>query len=300
MTGREEILNLQEKYVDAAGCRFGYVEQGRAKANQPTLFFVHATGFHSRLWDFHMRALASYHCIALDLRGHGRSDNLAVDHWRTFSEDVAAVVAALGLTHVIGIGHSMGAHALLEAAAGSDAFASLLLLDPTVLSPDKYEVPATQLESGALHPAAKRRNRFESAQHMQDTLREKSSFPLFHPEIFADYCDYGVEAHPGGGDKLCCEPVVEAHVYMAATSNPGVLAAAATLEVPVTIVRAKAPQGEAEMDWASSPTWPGLVGVLPNAVEHHWPECTHFIPMQKPLEVIALIQAEIKAWKQSC
>lgn len=288
---------VHQGFVDIDDCRLAYVERGSNQADKPTLFFVHATGFHSRVWDYLIEALPEYHIIALDQRGHGRSDKQTVRNWQRFAQDQIAVTQALGIERAIGIGHSMGGHGLLQAAHLSGAFTRLLLLDPTVSAPEAYAGHDPAVFEGELHPAAKRRSRFASAAEMQTQLQGKSSFPLFHPRIFKDYCEFGVEADEAGGVRLCCDPVVEAHVYMSARSNPGVLDAARELSIPVTIVRAKAPSADNPYDFSSSPTWPGLVDLLPHAQEHHWPECTHFVPMQKPDEVIALIRQEIANWQ---
>ena len=288
--------SVHQKFVDIGDCRLAYVERGQPSAARPTLMFVHATGFHSRVWDYHAEAFPEHHVIALDLRGHGQSAKLAVDHWRTFATDIASVVETLGINQVIGIGHSMGGHGLVEAADLSGAFARLFLLDPTIASAEAYAAAAGLEDNGEMHPAAKRRNRFGSATEFQDAIASKSSFPIFHPRIFRDYCHFGVEPDEGGGVRLCCEPIVEAHVYMAARSNPGIMDAVRRLEIPVTIVRAKTPTSLDSMDWASSPTWPELVHEFRQGTEHHWPDCTHFIPMERPDEVIELLQLEVDAW----
>ncbi|MEE2783550.1 MAG: alpha/beta hydrolase [Pseudomonadota bacterium] len=284
----------EEKFIEVNGARLCYFERGTPNPDKPTLYFVHATGFHARVWDYHCARLQDYHRIALDQRGHGRSEDLAVDHWSTFGEDQAAFVTALGLTNLIGIGHSMGGHGLVDAAAKTEAFARLLLLDPTIASPESYAslMPASD---GELHPAVRRRKVFQSIEQMIEVLGEKGSFPLFEPSIFRDYCQHGVEPCEEGV-RLLCQPEVEARVYMAARSNGDILLSARTLDIPVTIVRAKQ-AGELDlMDFSTSPTWPDLVGEFKQGQEQHWHDCTHFIPMQRPGEVVALIQDEINKW----
>jgi hypothetical protein len=43
------------------------------------------------------------------------------------------------------------------------------------------------------------------------------------------------------------------------------------------------------MDFASSPTWPGLVGELRNGREIHLADRTHFLPMESPELVARLV-----------
>ena len=40
----------------------------------PTLWMVHATGFHGRVWDQVIHHLPGRHVIAVEQRGHGRSE----------------------------------------------------------------------------------------------------------------------------------------------------------------------------------------------------------------------------------
>lgn len=272
------------------GAELAYFERGSRRDDLPTLLFVHATGFHARVWDYHAEALPEYHIIALEQRGHGRSEKLAVTDWRTFGEDQAAFVQALDLHGLIGIGHSMGAHGMIDGAAISGRFSRLLLLDPTVAQESAYGPEYSAQFGGELHPAAKRRNQFASVQEMIDSLSPKSSFPFFHPRIFRDYCQYGLEPAAGGGFVLACQPQIEAHVYMSARSNGAVYGSVRALDIPVTIVRAKLPDQTGVQDFSSSPTWPGLAQSFKQGQDLHWPDCTHFIPMQRPDEVIGIIQ----------
>ena len=118
--GEEELSmdsTMHQHRLRVNGAELAYFERGTRRDDLPSLFFVHATGFHGRVWDYHAEAFPEHHIIALEQRGHGRSEKLAVTDWRTFGEDMAAVVAALDLRGLIGIGHSMGAHAMIDGAA---------------------------------------------------------------------------------------------------------------------------------------------------------------------------------------
>ena len=271
------------------GTELAYFERNEARRDAPTLFFVHATGFHGRVWDYIIEQFPDCHVIALEQRGHGRSAKHTVDHWRTFGEDQAAFIDALGLTDLLGVGHSMGAHAMIDAAAKSTAFRRLLLCDPTVASPQDYEA-APEVDFSVLHPAARRRRNFASVEEMIEQLAPKSSFPLFHPRMLRDYCEHGLEDDGAGGLTLCCPPEVEAHVYMASRTNGGVYDSVREIDIPVTVVRAKRPPEDAPHDFASSPTWPGLAGTFSKGTEIHLEDCSHFIPMERPQLVVRLIQ----------
>ncbi len=90
-------------------CELAYFERHpEQKGRGPTLLLVHATGFHARLWDQILARLPAVHSIALDQRGHGRSDSQPIRHWRVMGEDQARLVETLELRDIVGVGHSMG------------------------------------------------------------------------------------------------------------------------------------------------------------------------------------------------
>lgn len=274
-----------------------YFEWGQSQSNKPSLFFVHATGFHGRVWDQVVEAFPEHHVISMEQRGHGRSSSLAVAHWATFGEDQTGLVRHLGLDGLIGIGHSMGAHGLVDCAAASGAFSRLLLLDPTIAEPSAYADAQPPNLSGELHPASKRRSRFVSPEAMVEQLRSKASFPLFAPQILSDYCHYGLTATNDGDFELLCQPEVEAHVYMTSRTNGAIYSSVRQLDIPVMIMRAKTPAAGAIQDFSSSPTWSGLVNEFPKATEVHLAQCSHFIPMQEPRLVVEQLQREVDAWQ---
>jgi len=63
------------------------------------------------------------------------------------------------------------------------------------------------------------------------------------------------------------------------------------------VLRAQEPWSEltGPMAFSTSPTWPGLAAEFPNGREIHFPDKTHFLPMEIPDEVAALIRAELEA-----
>ncbi|MFT5393103.1 MAG: lipase [Gammaproteobacteria bacterium] len=301
------------------GVTLAYFERNRPHPDRPSLLFVHATGFHGRIWDRVAQAFPQLHTIALELRGHGRSEKRTIPHWNILGKDVEEFVNTLALHNVIGIGHSVGGHALVDAAANNHHFARLILLDPTIVAPEAYAQSLPSAKTGGkIHPAAKRRRYFRSPTHMFEQLRNKGSYPLFDAGTFWDYCRFGLLPTAGtahgareassGPDRnatdtnilpyeLACPPLIEASVYMSSRTNEGIFDSVRSVSVPVVVLRAKLPPTIRQpMDFASSPTWPGLAGAFPNAREIHLSACTHFIPMQFPDTVIDTVQSEVDRW----
>ncbi|WP_271411447.1 alpha/beta fold hydrolase [Pseudomonas sp. Q1-7] len=93
-------------YFDNDGCQLHYEDYGRG---MPVLL-VHGLGSSTRDWEYQVPALAArYRVIALDVRGHGRSDKPRERYSiATFADDVVALIEHLGLIDVHLVGISMG------------------------------------------------------------------------------------------------------------------------------------------------------------------------------------------------
>ena len=101
--------------VSADGVQIRYELKGKG---EPTLIFLHGWCCDRSYWRQQLPYFATRHrVVAIDLAGHGES-GLNRKAWTmdAFGDDVAAVVAKLGLKQVVLIGHSMGGTVILKAA----------------------------------------------------------------------------------------------------------------------------------------------------------------------------------------
>jgi len=271
------------------GIRLTWFEWGAV--GDPAILLVHATGFHARCWDRTVAALPDgYRVIAVDMRGHGRSDKIGPYNWTTFGRDLEALVRGLGLRDAIGVGHSMGGHCVTQVAARVvGAFRRLLLVDPVIMGPEAYASVRHQVHAGPEdHPVARRRDQWLSWNEMYERFRDRLPFSRWRPEVLEDYCRYGVLADPaGGGWLLACPGVVEASIYMG-SAETDVHSLIPSVAIPVVVLRAQAREpGDANvMDFSKSPTWPQLAAEFPNGRDVFLPDHTHFIPMEDP-ELVA-------------
>ena len=281
--------------VNANGVALAYFEwRADLRGTAPTLLLVHATGFHGRVWDQVIARLPARHVIALEQRGHGRSETTTINNWALFGHDLAAFVAATHLQQVIGVGHSMGAHALVRAAAvDPSAFDRLVLIDPVILAPEIYLQPAPP--GADRHPAERRVNRFESVAAMIERFAQRAPYALFDPLVLRDYCEHGlVAANTGSGLMLACDPVTEGSVYLSARDNADIYDSVRALTMPVLVVRAKLPAAQRTTpDFGSSPSWPGLAAQFANGREVHLADESHLVPMQNPQRIAQLIRQEL-------
>lgn len=274
--------------VRVNGISVSYYEWRAAAGNQdPPIIIAHATGFHGRCYSAIAEHFPSRRVIALDLRGHGRSEGGPIDHWQTLSEDVKAFLDQLRIRRAVGVGHSMGAHTLLQCASEMpEAFSRLVLFDPVILAPEFYTQDAALFTSDAPHPAIRRKRDFATPEAMMERFGTRDPYTLFDARVFEDYCRYGLIEDKGGGYVLACSPEMEASVYGSSRSNSGIHAAARAVAVPTLIVRAKQ---TALNDFKGSPTWPMLSTILPNGTDMPRPDMTHFHPFQDPADAAQII-----------
>lgn len=270
------------------GISLTYYDWRAAPGNhEPPLVVAHATGFHGRCYDALIEHFPNNRVIALDLRGHGRSEGEPIDHWRHFAEDTGALLEQLRIKGAIGIGHSMGAHTLLQCAAdNAGMFERLVLFDPVILAPEFYAPDAQWFTSDAPHPSIRRKRDFASAEAMMERFADREPYSLFEPRVFEDYCRHGLTALERGGFELACTPEMEASVYMASRSNSGIHETAKALDTPALIVRA---QQTKAMDFKGSPTWPQLAQTMPQGVDLHRPDHTHFHPFEDSADAARIV-----------
>jgi pimeloyl-ACP methyl ester carboxylesterase len=252
------------------------------------LVFAHATGFHGRVWDAIVERFPAHPVFAIDLRGHGLSRAGPISDWRILASDVAGFLEQAGISGAVGIGHSMGAHTLLQTAADNPGrFTRLVLFDPVILAPEYYTAAETLFTADNPHPAIRRKRDFASAEAMIERFATRDPYDLFDPRVFTDYCRNGLVPAPSGeGMELACAPEVEASVYGSSRSNGAILDAAQQVDIPVLVVRA---QMTTLSDFKSSPTWPELANTLPQGTDLYRPDMTHFHPFQDPADAARII-----------
>jgi len=264
------------------------VHEWASDADGVPLVFAHATGFHGRVWDAIIAQFPAHPVYAIDLRGHGQSGGGPITDWRIMSSDVAGFLEQAGLTGAVGIGHSMGAHTLLQVAADHpQAFSRLVLFDPVILAPEFYALPEPFYTADNPHPAIRRKRDFASPEEMMERFRARDPYCLFDAQVFEDYCRYGlVPAASGEGMELACAPEMEASVYASSRSNGAILDTARSVGIPVLVVRAQMTDLQ---DFKSSPTWPELANVLPQGTDLYRPDRTHFHPFEDPADAARII-----------
>src|SRR5918911_1542386 len=126
-----EVVLPTSRTVLANGLKHHYLDWG-TEGRRPILF-LHGGGLNAHTWDLVCLALQpDYHCLALDLRGHGDTDwSPEADYGlEAHQTDLEAIVEQLGLTSFLLVGMSLGgATSLAYAGKHADQLAGLVLVD---------------------------------------------------------------------------------------------------------------------------------------------------------------------------
>ncbi len=277
----DSIRVAEERRLSVDGLELVYFDW---PGEGPVVLFAHATGFHARCWDQVIALLPERHCIAVDLRGHGRSAKPPPPYpWKAMGDDLAELAHQLGLRGALGVGHSSGGFAITVAAGrASDRFDALLLVDPTISPRREYGASPPPSQFGF---ALKRRNEWSSPAEMFDRFKDRHPYSLWQAAALHDYCDYGLLPAPdGSGYVLACPPWVEAAVYAGGRVDD-IYPTVAALDLPVRILRARERSERSagsQVDMSASPTSSDLAAHFRRGTDVYLPQLSHFIPMQAP------------------
>jgi pimeloyl-ACP methyl ester carboxylesterase len=210
-------MSRQRIWVEQAGARIAVRQWGDGECRKPSVLLVHGTAFVAEVWDEIATALASrYRVYAIDRRGHGASHKPETGryHFLDFALDVCAVIEALDLANVFGIGHSAGATDLLLAAKLVPRRVSrLFVIEPTVMDPrpDREENARLSDELRAvLQSVLRRRVEFDSAAAAFQRLRTAPAFADWSERALWAYVRHGFESLEDGRVRLLCTPEIEA------------------------------------------------------------------------------------------
>jgi len=117
---------------------YAYTGARPLDAARPTIAFVHGAANDHSVWALQSRYFAHHgrNVLAVDLPGHGRSGGAALPSVEALADWIAAVLDAAGVATAALVGHSLGALAVLAAAARHSArVTKIALVGPAVPMP---------------------------------------------------------------------------------------------------------------------------------------------------------------------
>lgn len=245
------------------------------------LLFAHPTGTHGRSWDPIIKGLkGAFRSIAIDARGHGDSDtpeDPEMYDWKYPGLEILAVIDALELeTPLFAVGHSAGAAQICYAELERPGtFSRAILIDPIIAPAIAFQGP------NPLAKVAKRRiNIFESRAAARERYASKPPLAHWDEDMLSAYVDHAFDDRDDGKVELKCPGHIEAAMY----ERGG---AADVFE------RLDELEFEAMLVTADGSDVRGLALLQKEHIPKvHFREITgsgHFIPQERPEEVISLI-----------
>ena len=128
---REVLVQPEDKALKVNGLNVHYLDWGGE--HLPAILFLHGGSLNAHTWDTVCDLLRDrYHCIAVDLRGHGDTDWAPDGDYSqdTMRRDVEGVVQALGLENFLLVGMSLGGGVALNyAGLHSKDLVGLVIVD---------------------------------------------------------------------------------------------------------------------------------------------------------------------------
>ena len=190
------------------------------------VYFAHATSFCGAVWRPVIERLSGIATVTWDFAGHGKGPELETPvHWSRFGAQALAETEPGG----IGVGHSMGACALVMAQLADPArFRFLILIEPII-----FPAPHGREEHPLVEVASKRKRSFDSRQEALENFRSRDAFSAWDPDALSAYVDCGLEGD--GPVTLACEPEVEADIYRASNDHD-TFERLGEVEIPVLIL----------------------------------------------------------------
>ena len=277
-------------------------------AKKLAALWIHATGFNAMTYQSILAPLGLRTKVqAVDLRGHGRSTLPAkpssLKSWKRYRDDVIAYLdREAPVNKVVLAGHSMGATvSLLVAGARPEKVAGLILVDPVILAPNYYTaMHLWPFQRGAHHmakQARKRRNKFDSREHIQYKYKGRGAFATWREPFLQDYILDAFDRTDGNdpdSDKqtwqLLCDPKWEAATFMAQRNRPwNALSKVKKHQIPITVLR---PDRDSVM---TDEVAARLTKRCPHLVLKERVNTTHFLPMEAPYDVRDQLSAYISS-----
>lgn len=190
-------------YFNNSTCQLSYVDFGNT--NKTDLILLHGMQDHAMSMVNIAKALSPYyHVVALDLRGHGKSDNPGIYTMVHFVADVRALAEHCGLKNPVIVAHSLGGHiASRYTAIFSQDVSKLVLLDgmgpPSVDESKDHELAKSRFRQAVLSVSkfgTQGRRMKDEAEALSRLTRNN---PKLSIELATTIVKHGLQDHSEGG-----------------------------------------------------------------------------------------------------
>lgn len=278
-----DVSPARRRMIAVPGGQMAAIEFGPADRALDVVF-LHANGFNAATYRTILAPLADrLRILAVDQRGHGRTTLPAIPYaanvWRGYSDDLLALLKALGEAPTVLSGHSMGGTAcLLAAAERRDAARRLVLFDPVIITPERAALLGedgmrnSPLAQGAL----RRRATFASREAAFEAYRGRGAFRTWSDDMLRDYLADGLEDAGDGALRLSCAPEWEAANF--STPSPDAVGGIPDIKATIRILKAEhASTAQFDAHEAAVLASGATIEIVPGT--------SHFLPMER-LELV--------------
>jgi lipase len=269
----QDIGDVELQYLDYPG-------------DGPTIVMLHATGFQPWLWHPIARELAGrFHVLTPYFCDHRVFDPEEGGlSWLILANDLANLIGRLGIDKPLIVGHSMGATvaAVSEAVFGPIA-SRMVLIEPIFLPSGFYDIDITVEQHPLASKSIKRRSEWGDEAEAKEYLSEKKLFMNWDEEMLDLYLEHGMTEADNGRLTLVCQPQREASLFMGGMKvDPWPLLE--DISCPVLLVEGGDSENGQVIDLRRA------ASVIPEADLLVVEGAGHLVPMERPYEMLALIQ----------
>ena len=260
----------------------------------PPAHFYHANGFPLAVYQPFLKHLATrLHIFGLELRAtwpRAGEPPRTLD-WTAYADDLIAFLDLRGSTPVIGIGHSMGATAVIYAARKRPDLFKVLVLIETAMVPRAMAtvlrlMPHWFVRRGEIIKNTLRSpSRWPSRAAFLEAYRSLRAFKRFDEETWHAMAKHAVRETSTGDVELVFTRAWEALNY---SRPPNVLKQIAALRVPTIAIRGRPSMFLRDEIWQQ---WRTL---LPQTVFDALPEYGHLLPLEAPEACAATVLSHLE------
>jgi pimeloyl-ACP methyl ester carboxylesterase len=256
--------------------------------NGPLLHFAHANAYPPACYrQFIEPLVADHHVAAIKHRPlwpGSHPDELT--SWQVITDDLIRFFEQEGLHDVIGIGHSLGAVASMYAAVQRpELFRALVLIEPVFLPPQVVKMVTAYPEQATQQPfvlrTLNRRNQWQSKEEAFNHFRKKDVFAQWPDSTLWDYINFGTHEED---DHITLTYPREWEGAIYANLPTAVWERIPQVTQPTLAIRAT------ESDTLFPDSWQLWQELQPTATFVEMADVGHMVPMERPLQVTAVIQ----------
>ncbi len=276
-----EIPDL--KMQDVGGADLPYLHYD---GDASPIIFVHATGFMPWLWHPIIKEFIPQNSVWAPFICDYRECNPKAGglSWEIISRDLATFCRLLQIERPLLVGHSMGATVSTIAVAEYRVNAcGLILIEPIFLPEPFYSMEVDINKHPLASKSIKRANHWNDENEAWSYLKSKSLFASWDEQVLKLYLKYGMQKQEKGNLKLTCSPQNEAAMFMGGWDiNPWPLLS--KVACPVLVVEGEKSENKGLVDIRRA------VSLFSQGQYKSVAQAGHLIPMQKPQDVVRIIQ----------